>query len=57
MGKASLKLPCSLAHDDLVFVADYNNRGHELFLPRAKVERTGIFIYHRLIFVITPFSD
>ncbi len=35
MGEAALDLPFPLAHDDVVFVVAYHNRGHESFLPRA----------------------
>lgn len=35
MGKAALDLPFPLAHDDVVFVVAYHNRGHEPFLPIA----------------------
>jgi len=35
MGEAALDLPFSLAHDDVLLVVAYHNRGHEPFLPRA----------------------
>jgi hypothetical protein len=50
VGEAALVLPFPLPNDNVA----YNNRGHESFLPRAKVEWTGIFICHRLILVVTP---
>jgi len=57
MGEAALDIPFPLPHGDVVFVGDYNNREHGSFLPRAKIECTGISLCLRLIFLLLPLSD